>query len=728
MRRIIRFGLPAATVVVLASAAFLIVQNVHAFTSHHTGQNSDSTRSAPTRSAAGSEIAHSPAASINATTEKPTSAGSSAGGSAGSVPKSTAASPTSKPEPAAPNLSSTPGLILAHGISSAPHPSHPYFLEQVNATGGLEYGTTRNRGLFISTDGGKTWEERSNGLPIRVIYPFTDDPIATLTSLGVDPRDGKRVAVTTETGVYVSSDAGRSWRSIPVHKPVKSADFITAVALSPYDKSTVAIATSFAGVFTTDDDGKTWVSRAKDLQFIYRGDGFYEEISGLSYSAASKGIVYVGVGFGGGVYRSSPDWKSWTSLHFPGEKSEVIRNLSTHATGLQSGPGSQSLDLETQTNEWKLDPSANTWHTVGPSPQPPAASPAARARMRAASGRAGIYISPWDAAGKKLSHWVSFLKANGLNTLVVDVKDDHGHITYDTKVPLAHTLGAVHPYFNLEDLIQTAHANGIYVVGRLVVFKDMYLFRYKHHRYAIWDPKRNAPWGHFVREVNKTTGKVTEVQKEFWVDPFSEFAWRYNLQIAEELQRDGIDEIQFDYIRFPSEHSSRNALYRYRRKGMTEEAALESFLKMARAALHVPIAVDLFGYNSWYPITGWVGQDIEVYSNYADVICPMFYPSLFPRDFLSGLPYLKRAKYLYRMGTWRSQRIVNGRAIIRPFVQAFLLGPYELKMDKAQYSNYLRTELEGVQDANAPGFLLWNFGTDYYMVTFPLTPYVPRRP
>ena len=624
---------------------------------------------------------------------------------------------------AVPDLSVTPGLIMASGRSSSPQSNHPYFLHQATASNGLLYGATRNDGLFVSEDNGKTWEERSNGLPVRVVYPFKNDPIATLTSLGVDPLHGNRVAVTTETGVYVSEDAGRSWRSIPVHKPIKSADFITAVALSPYDSNTVAIGTSFAGVFVTENDGKSWTRHASELKFIYQGSGFYEEISGLTYSGRQQGVIYLGVGFGGGVYRSDAGWSGWSSLDLPGAKKQVIRNLNMH----RIDSGSQwVLDVESQTELWRYD--SVKWVSMGASPQPPPQSAAAQKRMLDASGRSGIYISPWQARGKRLQHWIDFLKRNGLNTLVVDVKDDHGHITYDTNVPLAHTLGAVDPYFNIHHLIATAHANGIYVVGRLVVFKDMYLYRYENHRYAIWDPKRNAPWGHYVKEVDKKTGKVSEVQKEFWVDPFSEFAWKYNLAIAKELQADGIDEIQFDYIRFPSEQSSRNALYRYRRKGMTEEDALESFLRMVRPELKVPIAVDLFGYNSWYPITGWVGQDIEVYSNYADVIDPMFYPSLFPRDFLAKMPYLERAKYLYQMGTWRSQRIVNGRAIIRPFVQAFLLGSYELKMDKEQYSTYLRTQLEGLDAAHAPGFLLWNFGTDYYMVTFPLNAYVPKRP
>ncbi|HUX21120.1 MAG TPA: putative glycoside hydrolase, partial [Spirochaetia bacterium] len=553
----------------------------------------------------------------------------------------------------------------------------------------------------------------------------TEDPIDTLTSLGVDPSNGMRVAVTTETGIYLSSDGGMSWRSIPVHKPIKNADFLTSVALSPFDQSTIAVGTSFAGIFVTTDEGKSWVSRAGDLDFIYRGDGFYEEVAGLAYSPDTLGVIYLGVGFGGEVYRSSPDWKGWASLGFPGASKEVIRTINLRAVSKQSAPSTVNLDVETQSTDWQLDISGAGWKELGPSPQPPAPSAASKERMKEASDRAGIYISPWDATGTKLDHWISFLKDNGLNTLVVDVKDDHGHITYDTKVPLAHTLGAVHPYFNLDELVKKAHANGIYVVGRLVVFKDEFLYQYDNHRYAIWDPKRDSPWGHFVEETDKKTGKVSEVQKEFWVDPFSDFTWRYNLSIADELQKDGVDEIQFDYIRFPSEQSSRDALYRFRRKGMSEENALESFLKMARGQLSIPFAVDLFGYNSWYPITGWVGQDIEVYSNYADVIDPMFYPSLFPRSFLGKMSYLDRAKYLYRMGTWRAQRIVNGRAIIRPFVQAFLLGSYELAMDKPQYSTYLRTQLEGLQEAHAPGFLLWNFGTNYYMVTFPLTPYVP---
>lgn len=618
--------------------------------------------------------------------------------------------------------------VYAHGVDTPPAANHPHFLDRVIGPGGIEYGTTRNNGVFVSTDHGKTWAERSDGLSLRVIYPFKHDPISTLTSIGVDPSDGKRVAVTTAMGVFLSKDAGRTWKPIPIDKAIRASTYITAVALSPFDKSTIAVGTSFRGYFVTNNDGKKWSAETKHLGFLYRGAGFYEEVAAIAYSPRKKGEMYLGIGFGGEVYRSTDGGKQWNSTAFPGAKKDVVRDLNVRRGSSSSGKDPWILHVSTQRTYYSYDPATASWKNDGPAPAPPAPSPAKQKRMAEAANRAGIYISPWQAAAPRLGHWISFLKKNGLNTLVVDVKDDHGHITYNSQLPFAHKIGAVHPYFNIQHLIKVAHENGIYVIGRLVVFKDKYMYRYDHHRYAIWDPQRNAPWGYFQKEVNKKTGKVKMVQKEFWVDPFAERVWRYNVNVAKELQRDGINEIQFDYIRFPSQVTTKNAVYRFRRKGMTEEDALESFLRMARAQLKVPISVDIFGYNGWYPNAGWVGQDIEVYANYADVVSPMYYPSLFPRDFLPGMPYLKWSTYLYRMGTWRAKRIVDGRAVVRPFVQAFLLGPYELKMDKARYTKYLRSQLKGAQEGNSSGFLLWNFGTDYYMVTFPLTPYVKRPP
>jgi hypothetical protein len=114
-----------------------------------------------------------------------------------------------------------------------------------------------------------------------------------------------------------------------------------------------------------------------------------------------------------------------------------------------------------------------------------------------------------------------------------------------------------------------------------------------------------------------------------------------------------------------------------------------------------------------------------MYSRYVDVIQPMFYPSHFPRDFLGSMEYLPRAKYIYQEGTKRSAYIVEGRSIIRPYVQAFRIGG-ELNFPPSVYSTYLSNQVQGTLQGAGSGFTLWNASNDYYMVTMPLGPMISR--
>ena len=112
-----------------------------------------------------------------------------------------------------------------------------------------------------------------------------------------------------------------------------------------------------------------------------------------------------------------------------------------------------------------------------------------------------------------------------------------------------------------------------------------------------------------------------------------------------------------------------------------------------------------------------------MYSRYVDVIQPMFYPSHFPRDFLGSMEYMPRAKYIYEEGTRRADYIVEGRSLIRPYVQAFRIGG-ELSFTQAVYSTYLQDQVQGTLDGAGSGFTLWNASNDYYMVTVPLGPLI----
>jgi hypothetical protein len=671
-----------------------------------------------------------------------------------------------------------PGRTFDEQIPSAPlNPGRVdqrnFCLEQVLETpSGLLYALSKERGFLVSFNNGDSWLERNQGLPRRVVYPFEQNAavVRHLTSLNIDPLDEGRVAVTTASELYLSENYGSSWQRIPIDKPLRSTSYLTSVALSANDRDTLLVGTSFNGFFETRDRGASWRDPSLSAGFLYRGAGFYEEVSGLSYHPGQPGKVFFACGFGQGIYEGSGDGKSWTRLDFPGdERGEVVQRLEFVYTG-----GAWRLQAQTQRSRWHYDPESRDWRLAGKPTalEKPAVAarhvsnqeenPFRRERLRKASGRFGIYLSSFHARGEELDRHLRFIRENGLNALVVDCKDDFGWIAYDTQLELPNKIGAVDRRFRLEELLAKAHAQDVYVVARLVVFKDQRLFNYNDHEYAVWNGATEQPWRYLVKvevppaepagkpgeESGKEApggghgeaaapgrigqpGEPTDnepvqptyklVQKEYWVDPYSTFVWNYNRAIAEELQKRGVDEIQFDYIRFPSDGNLAQIRYRYRPEGMSPIDALESFLISVRESVHIPISTDLYGFNAWHRMGNWIGQSIEMVADYVDVICPMFYPSHFPRDFMKEVPYLERARRIYYEGTSRAAYLVGKRSLIRPYVQAFLIGG-ELAMDVGTYSLYLTSQIEGSLAAPSSGFTLWNASNRYYMVTRPLTP------
>ena len=629
-----------------------------------------------------------------------------------------------------------------------------FTIEQILETpSGILYATSKQRGFLVSFDDGASWLERNNGLPRRVVYPFSEESgrIRHLTAVNIDPNNEGRVAVTTADQLYLSENYGGSWQQIPIGKPLRSTSYLTSVALSPRDPDTLLVGTSFNGFFETTDRGASWQDPSLSARFLYRGAGFYEEISGLSYHPTDSGVIFFACGFGHGVYRGSPDRKTWTRLEFPGDdRAEVIHRLEILPTG-----ASWTLQVQTHKSRWLYPLATGNWRLAGS--QVLTADPVPdlfrRERIRKASDRFGIYVSSYRAQGEDLDNHLQFIKDNGLNSLVVDCKDDFGWIAYDTNLEFPKEIGAVNKRFSLEELVDKAHRQDIYVIARLVVFKDQRLYRYNDFEYAVWNGVSGQPWRYLVKvEVppepeeeeedaeSPEDGEEEEeeeevppepvykyVQNEYWVDPYNPDVWSYNLAIAEELQERGVDEIQFDYIRFPSDGRLSQIQYRYRREGMTPIDALESFLTRVRESIHIPISTDLYGFNSWHRMGNWIGQSIEILADYVDAICPMFYPSHFPRDFMKDEPYLERGRKIYQEGTSRAAFMVGKRSIIRPYVQAFLIGA-ELAMGPAEYSLYLTNQIEGTLAAPSSGFTLWNASNRYYMVTEPLTSYIPGTP
>lgn len=575
------------------------------------------------------------------------------------------------------------------------------------------YGVGAGGGVWVSLDGGSTWIDRSAGLPVRVVYPFDGSLFRRVESFAYDPLDPARVAVAIADGVCVSRDAGATWREVSIGDPVTSVDHITAVCLRPQDAQTIYIGTSFSGYFKTTDGGKSWRSENSVIKHLYLGAGFYESITAIAVSPVDEGRMYLAVGTGGEILESADGGHSWQSIGFPAGMVYAMSVVYDGAAGSWSprvyGHGGVYA-YAAGTGSWAPDSAAVP---AKPNPHVPAAK---KSRLKVASDRTGIYVNSGRASGEGLEEHLGLVTEHGMNTIVVDVKDDFGRVTYDSGLNLPREVGAVSVRFDLDDLLARAHEAGIYVVGRIVVFQDPKLYAYNDHAYAVWNRNTDEPWGNLLA-VPGPDGEVTGYeQREYWVDPYSEFVWRYNIGIANEITARGIDEVQFDYIRFPSDGDTSLIQYRFKREGMTRVDAIESFLTLAREQIDVPMSTDLYGFNAWYLMGGWIGQNLDMIADYVDVVCPMFYPSHFPGAFLSGLGFFDRAEAIYRTGSNRAASFVGERSVVRPYVQAFLIGA-ERRFETDAYTLYLARQLEGVVSSGASGFTLWNASNVYYMVT-----------
>lgn len=591
-------------------------------------------------------------------------------------------------------------LLLFFTILSSAYSAQDSFtvINQVDLKDKGIFVSTESRGLLFSKDNGSTWETLNFSLPEKKVYPFDRQEYRRITSFSVDPQNAERIALSVSSGVYLSEDGGAAWNAIPLGGPVKKTNYITSVALSTGNKETFYVGTSFNGIYKSENLGKTWEKLRFKNDPLYMGSYFYEEISSLALDDKTN-TLYIACALEGAVYRSE-NGADPVLMPLPDLKGEMMKSVVYR---------SPVLVLYTEKNRYVLEEGIWSKEPLPIALKTPLPDADSLLRLKRASNKKGLYINSFHASGPALQKLIDVIKSNGYNSMVIDMKDDEGVVTYNSSLNIAKEAGAVKVRFDIDELVEKAHENGIYLIGRIVTFKDPVLYRYKKSTYAIRDSKTGNPWGNLVERDGKL------VQTEFWVDPFCENVWDYNIAIAEELQKRGVDEIQFDYIRFPSDGDLSRALFLHRRIGMSRIDALESFLRKMRERITVPVSTDLYGFNSWYRMGNWIGQDIELFSRYVDVISPMFYPSHFPKSFRADDDYLKWAYMIYRTGTARARRITGERVLIRPYVQAFLIGK-ELSMEKPEYTAYLKSELKGLEEGRSSGFTLWNNSNRYYML------------
>ncbi|MGL4981431.1 MAG: putative glycoside hydrolase [Treponemataceae bacterium] len=618
------------------------------------------------------------------------------------------------------------------------------------------------KGIFKTADL-KTFVSCNNGLPINVIKEYENgqksfkENVQYLKDLEIHPDNSNILVTATKDAVFLSRDAGLTWKNIGSNSRTAGIKAVAAASLpnQATGKQELVVFISHAiyslGYCKPDVQKIEWIDIEKGFELLETSK-FVDEVSDiLAVSVADASgnkttKIYVSQTFRPRIYEL--DWQTISGkLLWKGDTpASVVDGLFyTNNTLLftkHSGLGELNLETnQVQDYPWKsltssfsatLFDGANCavvflgkqkyfvselWLTKPQSIDSQYAS--------IASNRKGLYIPVNRIVSQEgLDRFIDIMNKNKLDSAVIDMKDDLGLLRYTTKDPLVKQKGTRSRYtVDLEHLTKKMKAENKYLIARIVVFKDKALYAYANGKYAVKDRATKAPWQGLNRYVDeeideiidgeptenkiKTGNKVPLMYEEYWVDPYSEEVWEYNIAIAKELIERGFDEIQFDYIRFPTDGLNlRDATYPYREHGMDMESALISFLSYARKNIEAPIGIDIYGANGFYRSGTRTGQDVEMLAQFVDVILPMFYPSHFEQTFYAQNPPEERPFRVYYYGSFRNAVIARNKVIVRPWTQAFYLN---VSYDRTYYNeDYVEKQVYGVRDSVNNGYLHWN--------------------
>ena len=302
----------------------------------------------------------------------------------------------------------------------------------------------------------------------------------------------------------------------------------------------------------------------------------------------------------------------------------------------------------------------------------------------------GVYTTGWIAGSTKFfPRLLKFIDETEVNSLVVDVKDDTGTLSYKSNLPLAVEIKAdVKKISDMIGLMGTLRDHNIYPIARVVVFKDPHLAEARPD----------------LAVKNKNGGLWTDNKGLKWVDPHSREVWQYTLDVAEEAVALGFKEIQFDYVRFVSDGKISECVYPFA-NGLSKEDVIKEFLLYAKSRLDrygVIISADTFGLTCSVDDDLGIGQKLEKIGSVVDVLSPMVYPSHYYKG-TYGIANPDRAPYETIAQSMKdAQRKLEGIPVkLRPWLQDFNLG--------SEYGREeLMAQIKALNDAGIKDWLFWN--------------------
>lgn len=316
----------------------------------------------------------------------------------------------------------------------------------------------------------------------------------------------------------------------------------------------------------------------------------------------------------------------------------------------------------------------------------------------------GIYMTSWIASSKNLrENLVKIADETEINTIVIDIKDYSGKIVYPIEFnPKLKEFGSEEVRVkDMKEFIEELHKKNIYVVGRVAVFQDAYFVKHRPDL-AVKTKDGSATW--------KDRKGIS------WIDASSKDYWDYIISIAKESHKIGFDEINFDYIRFPSDGNMKDISFP--QSSTTPKAiVMKNFFKYLHDNLQdsgLKISADLFGMTTTASDDMGIGQLLENAMPYFDYIMPMVYPSHYPATFEGfaepeAHPYeIIKISMKSAVDRANAQASSTGQSVaeMRPWLQDFGLrmtyGPAEIK-----------AQIKATYDVGLDSWILWSPSNKY---------------
>lgn len=338
----------------------------------------------------------------------------------------------------------------------------------------------------------------------------------------------------------------------------------------------------------------------------------------------------------------------------------------------------------------------------------------------------GIYVSAYVAGMEEMmDKIIQQIDRTELNAVVIDVKDDHGKITFSMDSPMIQELGACTGYIpDIRKLVAKLKEHGIYLIARIPAFRDPYLAQVRPE----WCCKQQD-------------GSVFQDRSGMaWVNPYKQEAWDYLVEIGKMAGKAGFDEVQFDYIRFCTERGMNQVIFEESdvQNRDRQEIILE-FIRYAYDALAKEglfVSADVFGVVMSSGEDAYsVGQNFAEMASSLDYLCPMIYPSHYSDGYFGiahpdTRPYdtvtaaLAESKVsLAQTGQTAgaepaaTENVMAGeepaaKAVIRPWLQDFTASylPHHISYGSQQ----VREQIQAVYDAGYEEWILWDAAVSYH--------------